>query len=129
MVELDVESAKWEAQSGGLMRVQPAGRQVPPVLRSAIAGSYFCRGVPCVVTFVDDRRVVVVGSAGKGLHLQSSHFALDDAGLWQQNYDLQQTGKAQPLTTTDVATARVELRTVERRQLFVDDKPIGDAFP
>ena len=25
-------------------------------------------------------------------------------------------------------TARVEVRTVERRQLFIDGKPVGDAF-
>jgi hypothetical protein len=33
-----------------------------------------------------------------------------------------------PEPMPNVATATIDLRTVQRRQLFVDGKPIGDPF-
>ena len=127
--ELDTERRREVAQTDGLLRIVPAGRALPPSLKNAIALSPYCRGMPCVVTWIDDDRIVLAGASAKGMAVQATHYLLSKEGEWREDYDLQRSSVQPPTPPTDLATAPVELRTVERRQLYVDGKPLGDAFP
>ena len=129
--EFDVERTRSVSAANGLLRVVPVGRALPPALKAAITGSPFCRGTPCVVTWIDERRVVIAGGGGPGMSIMSGHYQLDATGAWNEDYDLQRANvrPSEPAPIPDMATVPVELRTVERKQLFVDGKPVGDAFP
>ena len=83
------------------------------------------------MTWIDERRVVIAGGGGPGMSIMSGHYQLDATGAWNEDYDLQRANvrPSQTAPIPDMATVPVELRTVERKQLFVDGKPVGDAFP
>ena len=126
---LDGQRRKTIAQIDQRLRVIPAGRPMTPALNEALVTSFYCRDMPCVVTWIDDRRVVATGSSAPGTVVQTTHFQRDDAGAWHEDYDLQRSSAPAPNPPADLSTATVELRTVTRKQLFVDGMPVGDAFP
>ena len=61
-------------------------------------------------------------------------FILNKEGKWQGMGDYMAPpvkatpGQLHPEPVANVATAPIDLRTVQRRQLFVDGEPVGDPF-
>ena len=137
-VELEVARAASVAKLGRNLRVLPEGANLSPALRRAIGSTRYCREEPCVLVMVDADRAIVAGRWRDDEAVQSQMLTRGDKGDWIQSYDIAGAVPARPGTESstappeiggsNLARAEVELRTVERRQLFVDGKPVGEAF-
>ncbi|MEO6359313.1 MAG: DUF4153 domain-containing protein [Sphingomicrobium sp.] len=123
----EVEKTKSAANLDTRLRIVPDGTILPPGLRAAIAGTRYCRFGPCVVTLVDDRRAVIAGPLFDTDMVEASEIKRDVEGVWSQS-DILDSPALKPRPSPDLATAPVEVRIVQRRQLFIDGKPIGNAF-
>ncbi len=125
-VEEQVRKADSAATLEARLRVVPAGSTLPAGLRESIAATRYCRVGPCVVTVVDERRAVIAGPLIKDDNVESAMLMPNATGNWEQ--DIHSRFIAKPPFRPDVSRVPVELRTVERRQLFIDGKPVGDPF-
>jgi hypothetical protein len=125
-VEEEVKKSDSAAKLDTRMRVVPEGTVLPPELRSVIAAAPYCRAGPCVVALVDDNRVVIAGPLFENDTVQAAALNRDSKGVWSQS-DLNSFVQRRPFHP-DLATAPVELRKVERQQLFIDGKPVGRSF-
>jgi len=108
------------------LRVIPEGTALSPQMRTELVESLFCRQGPCVAVPLDDRRAIIVGSGGDQRPLEVWTLILDDKGKRVPNAE-----NATPPKTSvrpNLATATIEVRKVERRQLYIDGKAVGDAF-
>jgi Domain of unknown function (DUF4153) len=101
------------------------GGPVPPTLADLIGRTGQCHDETCRLVFVEPKRAVLLrpGCRHCALHL----FDAQPDGTWVQRLP------APPITTSsaeppDTANGPVEVRKVERRQLFVDGRPVGEAF-
>jgi hypothetical protein len=125
-VEEQVRKADSAATLEARLRVVPAGSTLPAGLRESIAATRYCRVGPCVVTVVDERRAVIAGPLIKDDNVETALLMPNTKGIWQQ--DIHSRFIAKPPFRPDVSRVPVELRTVERRQLFIDGKPVGEPF-
>jgi hypothetical protein len=108
------------------VRVFPATRSLPAELYALLDQRSFCRTAPCIVQWVGDSRVAVVSNSG-----MLSHFAIDPATKkWNDYYGGSDPAeqKRRELSVDDVEKGAVEVRTVTRRQIFVNGKPVGGDF-
>jgi hypothetical protein len=108
------------------VRVFPATRPLPAELYALLDERSLCRTAPCIAQWVGDGRVAVVSNGG-----MLFHFAIDPATkTWNDYYGgsdpVEQ--KRRELTADDVEKGTVEVRTVTRRQIFVNGKPVGGDF-
>jgi hypothetical protein len=106
------------------VKFQAEGGEVPPALADLIGRTGQCHDEACRVVFVEPKRAVVLRPSCR--HCLFLFDAQPD-GTWVQRLP------APPIVTStaplpDTATGRVELRKVERKQLFVDGRPIGEPF-
>ena len=133
-VDEDVGTVQAASSLDRWLRMVPANRPAPPALRDAIAQSRFCRGTPCAATLIDDQRVLLVGERRPDSGLSRSMFILRKDGKWEDMGEYMSPpvvttpGQSRPEPVVNVATAPIDLRTVQRRQLFVAGKPVGDPF-
>jgi hypothetical protein len=125
-VEAEVQKVESAANLDTRLRIVPAGAEIPRDLRNSIAATRYCRVGPCVVTLVDATRAVIAGPVIKGNTVESAVLQRNDKGIWSQ--DIHSQFVAKPAFRPDLVTAPVELRTVERKQLYIDGKPVGEAF-
>ncbi len=121
------------------LRILPAGAPLPPELRNAIAESWECREQRCTLTFLSGGKEAVLltysqlkrrdGTIGLSTG-RVERYALVK-GKWT---DPVETGNA---STDAAANARIaagldsgqiEVRPVQRRQVFVGGVPVGDPF-
>jgi hypothetical protein len=114
------------------VRVLPQGVALPEGLRQAIIDNSYCLHGPCVVTLIDDHRAVLAGTWGD-CELQALVLVREPDGRWnpEQQVKQQAVGAARVkgvLSSPDLATAPVDIRSVVRRQLFIDGKPLGEPF-
>jgi hypothetical protein len=75
---------------------------------------------------LSDKRVALIGRGEARLMVIDR----DDKGVWNPNYALD-NGTARPdtmLTIDDIEKAAVEVRPVQRRQIYVGGKPVGGNF-
>ena len=114
-----VEQVKTEQELDRYLRKIPSDLQLPTNLRIIVANANFCRERPCVLVQVAPNSLVLAGRYHDNGPIETIHYSLTD-GQWVT---------ARPVTDalmeTNLATARVEIRTIERRQLYVDGKPVG----
>ncbi|MEO6114482.1 MAG: DUF4153 domain-containing protein, partial [Sphingomicrobium sp.] len=125
-VEEQVRQTDSAATLDTRLRIIPEGTALPAGLRESIAATRYCRVGSCVVTMVDQRRAVIAGPLIKDDNVETALLMPNAKGVWQQ--DIHSRFIAKPPFRPDVSSAPVELRTVERRQLYIDGKPVGDAF-
>lgn len=121
-----VEAAAGSPRIDRHLRVLPEGAQVPDALRDVVARSYLCREAPCVLTLADSDRAILVGRPRGGTSLGTLHIRRAQDGRWSE-HDLASTSAEPPPPAPDLG-GEIAIRTVERRQLFVDGKPVGDVF-
>ena len=105
------------------LRRIPENLVLPPKLRTAIAGEPICREQPCVVVQLSADRVLLVGRYSSANSVDTKVLAPDSNGAWVT----EPTSLRGEVFKPDLATAKIELRPVERRQLFIDGRPVGDA--
>ena len=113
------------------LRILPAGTPLPPELREVIAGIWRCGKEPCTLAFMPDRReaVLLVDS-----QFEVQHYLL--VGKEWVNAEQRKDAESMRKPAESVVRARadglksgeIEIRKVERRQVFVGGEPVGDAF-
>ncbi|WP_309661324.1 DUF4153 domain-containing protein [Sphingomonas sp.] len=125
-VEEQVQKVESAANLGTRLRVLPEGTVLPPDLLSSIAGTRYCRVGPCVTILAGERRAVIAGPLIKDGTVESALLERNSKGVWSE--DVTALSVAKPPFRPNLESAPVELRKVERRQLFVDGMPVGNAF-
>ncbi|HYG49183.1 MAG TPA: DUF4153 domain-containing protein [Allosphingosinicella sp.] len=102
------------------------GAAIPPALADMIGRTASCRDEGCRLVFVEPKRAVLL-RPGCG-HCYYVFDARPD-GTWIQRYPASVLKATGPDAPPDAAArGRVEVRKVERQQLFVDGRPVGEAF-
>jgi hypothetical protein len=103
------------------LRKVPSTLQLTPELRLAVANTRMCSNRPCVLVQVAEQQMALAGRYHDQGIIESIELSLVD-GKWQ-------SGRARTVrdavVETDLTSAPVEIRTVERKQLYIDGKPIG----
>jgi hypothetical protein len=120
----DLQTMQNEAQTLKNLRVDPAGHAVPDSLRDLIVNEYGCHeGRACLLLFADEKTALL------------AHQVRSEATPSQQIYRQQPNGSwvgasadSGEIAKIDPAKGKVEIRQVQRRQLYVDGKPAGPAF-
>jgi hypothetical protein len=115
-----VEQVKTEQELDRYLRKIPSDLQLPTNLRIIVANANFCRERPCVLVQVAPNSMVLAGRYHDNGPIETIHYSLAD-GQWVTARPV-----ADAVMQTNLATARVEIRTIERRQLFIDGKPVGE---
>lgn len=108
------------------LRILPAGAVPPAALIRAIAQHYECTGKPTCVLLIDKDRAQLFQDSRYGVYAREWRRA--QAGPtedWQFADDLPPKTAPQQRPLAD---ATIEIRTVERRQLFIDGKPVAEPF-
>ena len=138
-VDAAVDKAKPADSLDQWLRMVPANRPAPPALRSAIVDSNHCRGRACVMAWIDDRHVIVAGKLTADADLTSKMLELQKDTSWSEaisgvegNWETITIGKQSVAKSQNegpnIAAAPVEVRTIQRRQLYIDGKPVGEVF-
>ncbi|WP_066660163.1 MULTISPECIES: DUF4153 domain-containing protein [unclassified Sphingomonas] len=135
------------------LRILPAGTPLPPELREAIAENWECRGEPCTLVFLSEGKEAVLLAhsefkpeatpvtepATPSRVVRSARYGGSDAvkrympvdGKW---VDADQATKSStdavsdPRAIAGLDAGQVEVRPVQRRQVFVGGVPVGDPF-
>jgi Domain of unknown function (DUF4153) len=126
---------------------QPASRVLDEAGRRALLADHHCDD-PCRIIWLSENRLVVVGRNYPEGPLESTEyrrmtqaeadlltaenakkgiaFEMPKVNMWQQNdrSAANQQADMKPMTLQ----SKVEVRLVERQQIFVDDVPVGDLF-
>ena len=107
------------------LRAVTPGLVIDDVLKRRIAKTGFCvPGQFCALVKTDDRHLLVISESGSTHLIQMTIVRLDLS-------DRESLGAFDPppsVTGVDLRTAPVEVRSVQRRQVFVDGKPVGEPF-
>lgn len=123
--ELFMKSATL-AQSSRLdryLRILSPGVALTDELKAEITGYNGCNDKPCALLRLDEGRLLLVHNPHGGL-VQSR--VIDVATLGE---DGKKPAAATPVMSqekTDLSRASIEIRPVQRRQLYVDGKPVGE---
>ncbi len=112
-----------ERPSRAPVKFRAEGGAVPPALADLVGRTGQCHDEACRVVFVEPERAVVLRPGCR--HCLFLFDAQPD-GTWVQRLPALVVTRTAPLP--DTATGRVELRKVERRQLFVGGEPVGEPF-
>ena len=104
------------------LRVVPADRPLPPGALKAIEQGYVCnRAAACAVVWIGGDRIGVLGQGEPGAAVDSYVLVRDDKGAWRSDDGLVPKPAERP--GIDLSTAKIEVETVERRQITVDGAP------
>jgi hypothetical protein len=123
---VSAETMQGEQKVRRNLRTVPNGLRIPPTLRIMIANTRYCRHRTCLLISLSERRVLLLGYPGDGSPLSMQGFELGN-GRWEVDYTATHSATDQ-IAHPDLATAQIEFRRVERRQLHVDGKPVGEPF-
>ena len=132
-VQVEVEKSASAASLDRYMRVLPEGATLSPVQRDAIAETPLCREQACVVTIIEQRGGLVTGRAFADGNVLVHRITLNEKGRWTHDLvtsapEIKSSATGKKLAPIDFANDPIEVRTVERRQLFIDGKPVGEPF-
>jgi hypothetical protein len=117
------------------LRVLPGAAAVPEKLQLAIVESPTCNFGPCTLIWKPgEGEAIAVGLMCERCEPQVERFAEARQGDWQAMPDTEPNvpGAAPPLDPREqrrgLAAGQVEIRPVQRRQVYVDGRPIGEPF-
>jgi hypothetical protein len=127
-------ASRVSSQLARTLRVVPRAAPVPGPLRLAISQSNACQFGPCTLVWSPGaREAVAVGIPCEACQAAVVRLILDPKGLWQ----VLPAGGPDMVTGTapDPAAQRraveagaVEVRTIQRRQVFLGGQPVGHSF-
>ncbi|HEX9963996.1 MAG TPA: DUF4153 domain-containing protein [Allosphingosinicella sp.] len=119
------------------LRVTPAGAAVPPVLLDLVASTVLCAEIECRLVFDVPGRAILIGQPCAECEVHVRIYRADGE-VWRQ---LEQHPGSIPAPLDPpgrhagaerqrqaIAAGRVEVRAVEKRQVFVDGEPVGPVF-
>lgn len=120
------ESISEQSRLDQYLRVMSPDIDMTPALRSSVTTGFdSCNDRPCALVRLDSNRLLLV-TTGYDNAVQSRVIELNKLA----------SGKEQTAAITvppqvkgvDLARAQIEIRPAERRQLFVNGKPVGEPF-
>ena len=118
-----VEQPRHAAELDRYLRKIPTDLVVPPDLRIAVANNSYCHGHTCVLVQVSPTKMVLTG------RYENGPVGMLDFTLYQGQWvTAPPRPDVEPTIKSDLATAHVEIRTIERKQLYVEGKPVGTPF-
>ena len=124
----EVTPAEQRRRNPPKLLVTPAGARAPEPLVDAVAMTGACTVETCRLEVLAPTRAVLLSAACATCPAEATLFERAQDGLWTSpNRVTQPTLRGNP-GGDGVPTGRIEVRTVERRQVFVDGKPLGAAF-
>lgn len=101
------------------------GAPVPPTLVDMVRRTGTCGDWKCRLVFVEPKRaVLILPGCGSCYYI----FEAQPDGTWSQRYPAPVGFGAATAPPVDWARGKVEVRKVERHQLFIDGKPMGNSF-
>jgi hypothetical protein len=109
-----------------------------PALREYLTGWEGCGQEACALMRIDANRLLLVTTEGRNQNRHLSSSVVDLAkvearakaqGSSRAYIEPGGTEQTPQVTGVDLSKATVEIRTVGRRQAFVDGKPVGEPFP
>lgn len=126
----------------GPVRVRPLPEDapIPAELRARIELTPFCRGAECRLVFDGPARAMLASVGCPGCATVVQRFARQPDGSWQpvaqrMPYDPLPGAHDEPRSDSHrerqaraLAEGRLEVRSLEKRQLFIDGQPVGPAF-
>ena len=105
------------------LRVMSPDIQLTEALKNEITGYNGCNDKPCALLRLDAGRLLLIHSPHGGM---AQSRVIDLASLAQGDKQPANAVPAQSQEQTDLGRATIEIRAVERRQLYVDGKPVGE---
>ena len=132
-VQEEVEKTASAASLDRYMRVLPEGTTLSPAQREAVAATPLCREQACVVTLIDERSGVVAGRVFADSNIAVNTITMNAKGQWTHEFvssapEIKSSATGEKIAPIDFANDPIEVRTVTRRQLYIDGEPVGDAF-
>ena len=120
----ETRSVAQESRLNQYVRFLSSNIQLTDALKSELTGYDGCNDRPCALLRLDNNRLLLVHNRYGGTAVQSRIIDLRKLG------NEKRPAVADPSTvpTADLSKAGIELRPVQRRQLYVDGKPVGDPF-
>jgi hypothetical protein len=126
LVTSDIQATTTAAEIDRWMQVLPDGSKVDPALRAEVVKNETCRGKSCLLLILSPGEALLVGHPYANDRMVRTRFVAQDKGGWAEIPD---GGENWPDNKADPRQTKVEVRTVTRRQLFVDGKPVGSPLP
>ena len=124
----ETESVAQQSRLDQYLRVLSPDVELTPELTSEITkGWQGCNDRPCALLRLDQNRLLLVTSLAGNNIVSSRIIYLDSLGKDQQDLASTSARKA-AVEGVDLKSVTIEIRTVQRRQLFVDGKPVDDPF-
>lgn len=106
------------------VRVLPDGGTLEPALYASLRDKSWCWTNECIAYRVAADRVAIIQPDGRDVTM-----LVKDAktGSWESDYPWNRQEQFK-LTDGEMRKARIEMREVSRKQLFVNGKPMGQVF-
>jgi len=98
-------------------------------LRSQLTNWNGCHGEPCAVIRLDGRTLAVLTPTTDNRHVAAQILEIPSKDSNRQDVPKAVDGQKLPrLADEAIAKSAIEVRPVQRRQVFIDGAPVGDAF-
>ena len=112
--------------------------QLTPPLRKYLSGWQGCGTDVCALLRIDERRLLLIKTEGAKDNRSVATSIVDvqklealakkDPAGTAYGFDVESREEEAAVRGVDLSSANVDIRTVERRQAFVDGKPVGQLF-
>ena len=109
------------------LRLSPGKGALPDDIYAWVENRGLCRTSPCVAYQIDPQRIAVLSQTYNDVTL----FRLDDRlGRWEgDEHAFDGPGQPDtPIVAGDFEAGRIEVRTLTRRQFYINGKPVGRDF-
>jgi len=120
----EITSAAQRPRLDQNLRILSPDIVVTEPLKAELTGYEGCNDRPCALLLLDKDRLLLVR---KPEGVSANYRIIDLAGLGK-NKNAARAVPAADTQSPDLAKAAIEVRPVERRQLYVDGKPVGEPF-
>ena len=124
----DVEAAEQRRRDPPKILVTPAGAAAPAALVDAVAVTGQCTVDTCRLDLQGGSAAVLLSAPCANCPAQGSLFERQADGSWRAPAGGPRSLGVDATAAPGVPKGRVEVRTVSKRRIFVDGKPIGDTF-
>jgi hypothetical protein len=121
----ETESVAQQSRLDQNLRVLSPDIRLTDELKAELTGYDGCNDRPCALLRLDAGRVVLVYKPYDTSLVQSRMIDLSALGKEKQGIGAAPAAKPVPV---DLSKADIKISPVERRQLFVDGKPVGEPF-
>jgi hypothetical protein len=113
------------------LRAEPAGTPIPPALLDRLRQGPNCHYAECRLVFDSPRRALVLASPCDRCPVDVYLYLAESDGGWRpapRAPDLSADRTEDPGARARMLAGRIEVRTVEKRQVFVDGQAVGPVF-